>query len=187
MTYDLLPREEPGKPLIQPSPGFTDRLMERIDAYERQQRRRRTSATLLTVICGVGAIFIFGTRPTDDPGKAGIPQKQAGPVTPAVEQAMPVMPAMPHAAPTRSAAKQHAPGARSTAHDHPVASASAVDPPDYIVITLDGKEFRCPPEVLRGSNNSEDQIEQVSNDGKPANHKIAPRGTRRCRAVSPRE
>ena len=157
--------------------------MERIDAYERQQSRRRTIAVLLSVICVVGAVFIFGRRPTDDPGKAGIPQRQAGPVTPVVE------PAMPHAAPARSAVKQGGPAARPTVHEHPAPTVSAEDPATYIVVMIDGKEFHCPPDALRGSNSGQDQIEQVNNDGRPRNHpvQVQPRGTGRCQAVSPRE
>jgi hypothetical protein len=49
MAFDMLPME-PGDELTEISPGFNDRLMQRIDNYQRQRRRRRRLAILLAVV-----------------------------------------------------------------------------------------------------------------------------------------
>jgi hypothetical protein len=59
MVYDLLPKDEPGKPLLDTSPGFTDALMQRIADYERQQRRRRRLAILLTAVLLAAALAVI--------------------------------------------------------------------------------------------------------------------------------
>lgn len=47
------------------SPGFTDRLMERIGDHQRQQRRRRRAAFVLSVACLVVGVYAFRGRPAD--------------------------------------------------------------------------------------------------------------------------
>src|SRR5258706_14415595 len=66
MTYqELLPKDEPGKPLMDLSPGFTDRLMQRIEDHQRQQRLRRSAAFVLSIACLVGGVYAFRGRPAD--------------------------------------------------------------------------------------------------------------------------
>ena len=78
MTYDLLPREE-GDELTEVSPGFTDRLMQRIDDYERRQRRVRVAAVALTITClGTGG-YLLSTRQMDHARKPAMAQRQPGP------------------------------------------------------------------------------------------------------------
>jgi hypothetical protein len=56
MDYEFLPRDEPGKPLMELSPGFTDRLMRRIDNYQRKEKRRRRIAILVSVVVLVAIV-----------------------------------------------------------------------------------------------------------------------------------
>ena len=87
MTYEFLPREEPGKPLMRVSPGFADRVMHRFEEYERQQKRRRTITIALTFACLLGGGFFLRAWLIDDGGKAAVPRMQAGPVTPPLKPA----------------------------------------------------------------------------------------------------
>jgi hypothetical protein len=66
------------------------------------------------------------------------------------------------------------------------ASAVAAIQPQEVVITLDGKEYRWPLEILQAMGNGASQVQQVRN-GKPLKHSVSallgPGGP--CRAVSP--
>jgi hypothetical protein len=53
---DLLPREEPGKPLIHIPPGSVDKLMQRIADYRRAERRRRLLVKVLIALCLVAIV-----------------------------------------------------------------------------------------------------------------------------------
>ena len=79
MTFDLLPQDEPGNPLLDTPPGFTDALMQRIADYERQQRLRRRLAILLMAVflmAAVAVIYMLRTRRADDERKQGAVQTQ---------------------------------------------------------------------------------------------------------------
>ena len=74
MTFDLLPEDEPGNPLPDVPPGFTDALMQRIADHQRQQRRRRRLAILLTVVfvaAAVAVIYMLRPRRAVDGRKQG--------------------------------------------------------------------------------------------------------------------
>lgn len=185
MTYEFLPREEPGKPLIRVSAGFADRVMQRFEEYERKQKRRRTIVIALTVVSLLGGGFLLSARLIDDGGKAGITQSQAGPVRSVVHQeSVHEAPAQYVAVPP-NAVKGDAVPAAHVGHDHPVKSAIALDPPGFIVIMLDGREYHCPPEVLQRMKHEDGQIEQARYDGKPPKHtaQIQPFSGGPCRFV----
>lgn len=89
MAFDMLPPEEPGDELTEISPGFTDRLMQRIDNYQRQRRRRRLLAILLTVVALVAAVSVFytlRTRRADGGRKQGAVSTQPRPAATLVPQ-----------------------------------------------------------------------------------------------------
>lgn len=56
MDLDTLMPQEPGDELTEISPGFNDRLMQRIDNYQRQQRRRRRLAILVAAVVLVAIV-----------------------------------------------------------------------------------------------------------------------------------
>src|SRR5258708_7178970 len=190
MSYNLLPTEEPGKPLMKVPPGFTDQLMQRIADRRRREKRRRRMTFALVATCLVAStagIYQWSTRQAAGVQKVDLARKQPGPVT-AQRQAAPVMPAIgpaiPQTAPTRNAVKRAAPSRLRTGHDNPVARASAANRPEDILITVDGKAYRCTPGIMRGSDNRGSQVEQVS-DGKRPKYtaQIPPGLTGPCRAV----
>src|SRR5258708_26103620 len=93
MRLGLLQKEEPGNPLPDVAPGFTDELMRRIADYRRRQRRRRIATRLLVTVAVVSAAYLFAMRRIDDmpkydivqrhpgqPGRAATPALNAGPV-----------------------------------------------------------------------------------------------------------
>lgn len=62
MPYELLPRDEPGKPLMRVPPGFADRVLQRFKEQQRQQRRRRTAILVTAVVLVaimVGAYLLY--------------------------------------------------------------------------------------------------------------------------------
>ena len=87
MTYEFLPQEEPGKPLVTLPPGFTESVMERIADYERRQKRRWTTAIALTALCLVAGAFALSARRFDDRRTPDAPRMQAGPETPVAKRA----------------------------------------------------------------------------------------------------
>jgi hypothetical protein len=180
MTYEFLPQEEPGKPLVTLPPGFTESVMQRIADYERRQRRRWATAIALTALCLVGGAFALSARRFDRP-PAGFPGTQAGPVTPVVKPASaqrpaPPQPALPQnaehqnaqqqPAPPQNAVKHARPAAPQAGHDHPVANAVAEAHPEEVSLTLDGKAYRCPADILRPRGSNVHNAGQVY-DGKP--------------------
>ena len=80
MAFDLLPEDEPGNPLLDVLPGFTDALMQRIEADQRRRRLQRRLAILLMAVCVVAAvaiiIYMVRTRRADDGRKQGAVQTQ---------------------------------------------------------------------------------------------------------------
>ena len=158
MTYEFLPQEEPGKPLVTLPPGFTESVMQRIADYERRQRRRWTTAIALTALCLVAGALALNARRLDDRPTAGFPRMHAGPVTPLVKPAPAQQPA-----PQQNAVKQARSAAPPAAHDHPVANTSAGAHPQEFVLTIDGKAYRCPADILQPRGDSAGQIEQVRN------------------------
>lgn len=179
MTYEFLPRPEPGEPPMKFSPGFADRVLERFREGQRRRKRRRTIAVVVTALCLVGGVFLLSARMMDAGRTPSVPQTQAGPVvTPLVKPAPAQQPA-----PAQNAVRQ-ARTAPPTSHDHPVTTASAETHPQYVVITLDGKEYHCPPDFLHRLDNGDSQIEQVR-DGKRANHTVpvSPGLSGPCRAA----
>ena len=79
MTFDLLPQDEPGNPLPDTPPGFTDALMQRIEADQRKRRLRRRLAILLTavfLVAAVAVIYMLRTRRADGGQKQGAVQTQ---------------------------------------------------------------------------------------------------------------
>jgi hypothetical protein len=171
MTYEFLPQEEPGKPLVTLPPGFTESVMQRIADYERRQRRRWTTAIALTALCLVAGAFALSVRRFDNRPAAGFPRTQAGPVTPVVKPAPAHQPAQqqnapPQPAPPQNAVKHARPAAPQAGHDHPVASANAEAHPEEVSLTLDGKAYRCPADILRPRGSNVHNAGQVY-DGKP--------------------
>lgn len=74
MVYDLLPKDEPGKPLLEVPPGFTDALMQRIADHQRKERRRRRLAILLMAVllaAAVAATYMLRPRRAVDGRKQG--------------------------------------------------------------------------------------------------------------------
>ena len=138
MTYEFLPGPEPGQQAVTLSPGFTDRVMERVERHVRQRKRRRTIAVVLIALCLVGGVFLLGTRRLDQGGTPGRPETQAGPVTPLVKPAPTQQPA-----PQQNAVKQARSAAPPAGHDHAVANASAGVHYQEVVPTIDGKAYRC--------------------------------------------
>jgi hypothetical protein len=176
MTYEFLPQEEPGKPLVTLPPGFTESVMQRIADYERRQRRRWTTAIALTALCLVAGAFALSLRRFDNRPAAGFPWTQAGPVTPVVKPAPAQRPAPPQnpppqnaqqqPAPPQNAVKQTRPDPPHASHDHPAANAVAEAHPEEVSLTLDGKAYRCPADILRPRGSNVHNAGQVY-DGKP--------------------
>jgi C-terminal processing protease CtpA/Prc len=61
------------------SPGFTDRVMQRIDDYERKQRRRRAAAFVLSVAGLVGGVYAFRGMPAGAVRVPEMVQRQPSP------------------------------------------------------------------------------------------------------------
>src|SRR5258708_29889425 len=89
MTFDMLPELEPGEE-TEISPGFNDRLMQRIDNYKRRQKRQRVATVVLTMACLVAGGYVLNTRQVDDVQKPAMAQKEAGPVARPAVTAAPV-------------------------------------------------------------------------------------------------
>ena len=191
MTYEFLPQEEPGKPLVTLSPGFTERVMQRIEARERTQKRRRMSAMALTILLLLGGIFALSARRTDQGRSPDAPRvQQAGPVTPRVKPAP-----SPQPAPPRIAVKGAPSGVSPARHDHgdshvdgppdgidrAVAAAGAAAHPGEVALTIDGTAYRCPADIFQRTAQSANQVEEASNVP-PA--EILARQLRRCRLVT---
>src|SRR5258708_26008425 len=78
MTYEFLPRPQPGQPSMRFPPGFADGVRQGIREYKRQKRRRRAIAIVVTALCLLGGVFIISMRLVDDGRWPGIPQGQPG-------------------------------------------------------------------------------------------------------------
>ncbi len=79
MTFELLPRDEPGNPLLDVPPGFTDALMQRIEDDQRRRRLRRRLAILLMAVClgaAVAIIYMLRSRRADGGRRQGAVQTQ---------------------------------------------------------------------------------------------------------------
>jgi hypothetical protein len=153
MTYDLLPPEEPGDELTEAYPGFTDRLMQRIDDYERRQRRYRAGATVVPIVIFlVVGSYMLNTKRVDN--ELAIAKKQPRPVaTPAVQAAPVQHAASPRSVPKAAAPVQQAASSRSVpkpatpvtppaAHEQSAAALPKEGSnPEEVKITLDGKEL----------------------------------------------
>ncbi len=74
MTFDMLPQLEPGEE-TEISPGFNDRLGQRIDNYKRRQKRQRVAAVVLTMACLVTGGYVLSTRQVDNVQNPAIAQK----------------------------------------------------------------------------------------------------------------
>jgi S1-C subfamily serine protease len=185
MTFDMLPELEPGEE-TEISPGFNDRLMQRIDNYKRRQKRRRVATVVLTMACLATSGYVMSTRQVDDVQKPAMAEKQPRPVaTPAVT-----------AAPVPQAASAHArkPGPpvppRASQAQSAAALAEAGIHPGDVKITIDGKEIHDPSQVKailqRMDNCAPPRIELVR-DGKPVRYTYpGPRaGSGPCGAAAP--
>src|SRR5260221_294952 len=80
MTFELLPQDEPGNPLLDVPPGFTDALMQRIEDDQRRRRLRRRLAILLMAVCLVAAVaiilYMLRSRRADGGRRQGAVQTQ---------------------------------------------------------------------------------------------------------------
>src|SRR5258708_15395762 len=87
MTFDRRRELEPGEE-TEISPGFNDRLMQRIDNYKRRQKRQRVATVVLTMACLVTGGYVLSTRQVDNAQNPAMAQRQPGPATaPAVKEA----------------------------------------------------------------------------------------------------
>src|SRR5258708_21834906 len=78
MTYEFLPRPQPGQPSMRFPPGFADGVRQRIREYKRQKRRRRAMAMIAIGLCLLGGVCIISRRLVHDGRWPGIPQGQPG-------------------------------------------------------------------------------------------------------------
>lgn len=172
MTFDMLPELEPGDE-TEISPGFNDRLMQRIDNYKRRQKRRRVATVVLTMACLVTSGYVLSTRQVDDVQKPAMAEKQPRPAaTPAVTAA-PVQ----QAAFAQDARKPGTPvPSRASQAQSAEALAKAGIHPGDVKITIDGKEIHDPSLVKailqRMDNCAPPRIELVR-DGKPVSYTVA--------------
>jgi hypothetical protein len=85
MTTDLLPRDEPGRPLLPVSPDFNQKVMARINAIRAQRRESRTRMLLLIGgLVAVVGVFATTRMPANDPLPVQITPPTAHTTRPAV-------------------------------------------------------------------------------------------------------
>jgi hypothetical protein len=188
MTDELLPTDEPGNPLMDVPPGFTDALMDRIAKHRRRERlqnRLRMAVVVLggaAIVAGLTASGFLLARRMDD-GRERAPQNAAGPGVPRglapKKDVVPEPSQLPAAASGRNTAvtassglpatHKEAPSNTSSTHDPSVAlvAASASTEPQELVITIEDQEYRCPPDFFHPSPDKQPVIRQV-HDGKPS-------------------
>lgn len=183
MTYDELMPEEPGDEQREISPGFNDRLMQRIENYQRRQRRQRTAAVVLTMACLVSGGYVLTTRQAVDVQKPAMVRMQATPAAaPAVKAAQVQQAASPRdAVKPRTPAPQLASHARSEA---PVNEAG-IQPGD-LRITIDGKELHGAAleaaKIQMGLTKCTPTKIELVRDGKPVKYSVpaSQAGNGRC-------
>jgi hypothetical protein len=153
MTFELMP-EEPGDRLTEAYPGFTDRLMQRIEARERRQKQRRLGAIGLTMAFLAAGGYLLSTREADPVQPPAIAQHRPAPAATPVVQPAPVQQALqqvdskpPATSPSRVAQGQQSSTSRQASVQH-----------EENVITLDGK-------VLQGVKFENGQVKCTSQEG----------------------
>ena len=190
MTYDPLPREEPGKPLMQAPPDFIDKLMQRIADYERQQVRRRLLAVALVSALFAGGAYMLAARWVDVGPKQTIAHTQPGPAaTPVV-----TMPPVPQPPSPQNAVKRDTPVPPSVSPVPPPSGdlqKAGIRPGD-VKITIDGKEIRDPAQVaaiLRSMDNCTPRRVNLVRAGKPVTYTVSVHnaGDSPCTSGAPRQ
>ena len=185
MTFDMLPELEPGEE-TEISPGFNDRLMQRIDNYKRRQKRQRVAAVVLTMACLVTGGYVLSTRQVDDVQKPAIAQKQARPVATPVVNAAPVQ----QAVSPRDVRKPGTPVPPLASQAQSAEALAKVGTrPEEVVITIDGKVVHGVS--LQAIQNAMDNCApsgiELVRDGKPVRYTSpGPRaGNGPCSAAAP--
>lgn len=189
MPYDLLPQDEPGNPLPDTPPGFTDSLMQRIEDDQRmRRRRRRTAVVLVSALLAAGA-YTLSTRWLDVGPKQNIAHTQPGPAATPVVKTPPVpQPPSPQNAVTRDT-----PVPPTASHTPPPSGdlqKAGIRPGD-IKITIDGKEIRDPAQVaaiLKAIDNCTQRRIALVRDGRPVSYTLPAgnTGSSPCGAAPPR-
>lgn len=136
MTFERLPNEEPGKPLIQPSPGFADRLMDRIAEHRREERRRRrrriSAAIVLSSVCLGASAYLLSTKQAD----YGRPPENVQTQPRAAAQTQP-----PTAVQTQPRSAAQPQPARAATKAATVLAKKTVTSPEDVVIIVNGREL----------------------------------------------
>lgn len=155
-------------------PDFADRVLQAYEKHERR-RKRQTIAVVLTLVL-VAGVFVMSTRHSDEGQRPAIAHSQPRPVrsmvpaaprlpgpsqNPAREHTPVIVHASTHVerppvnvaqvsttAPQQSQGREQTSGRPQLAHDPSVAlvTTRAETEPQEVVIRLDGKEYRCPPD-----------------------------------------
>src|SRR5258708_22512862 len=95
MTFELM-QEEPGDQVTEAYPGFTDRLMQRIEARERRQKQRRVVAAVLTMACLAAGGYTLSTKQMGPVQKPPIAQRPPVPAARPAVKPPPVQQAAAH-------------------------------------------------------------------------------------------
>ena len=175
MTYEFLPGPQPGEPPMKFRPDFADRVLQAYEKHE-HRRKRQTIAVVLTLGLVGGVFVMStrlsdeGQRPAiahsqPRPVRPIVPPaavRLPGPSQNAVREQTPaIVHASAHAerprvnvaqvsttAPQQSQGREQTSGRPQLAHDRSVALVTTrkETEPQEVVIRLDGKEYRCPPD-----------------------------------------
>lgn len=118
------------------SPGFTDRLMQRIEDHQRQQRLRRSAAFVLSIACLVGGVYAFRGRPADAQ-RPEVVQRQPKPADAQRREVVQTQPKPADVQRPEVAQTQPSPAAQPPAD---VLANAGIRPGD-LKITIDGREL----------------------------------------------